>query len=1019
VPNRPLRVALLDEGEPNRARWRQALEPAFADACIGDSDSAAMLGGPCDALVVGDSVLQEAGWETVPVLRGAHPDAAVVVVTSRAAAPEASGACPDGAADFVVPGCDVERWLPSVLRQAIEAARLRVELRHAEEERQADETRYRFLFGHCRDAALTFELAPDGTPGRFKEINSAACRLLGYTTERLSQLSPLGICSTDQVATLASALRRLAEADQAFVRSAFLAEGGMTVPVEVRAAACTREGRRLVVMTCSEDAAGTPPTVALEDSPALSRATIEATADGMLVTSKGRKVLRFNRRFADMWDIPESVMEPCNARDIDAFILEKLKDPVAFVARMRSMGRRPTVETYDVLELKDGRVFERYSRPLWVNSEVVGRVLSFRDVSKRNRAEAALRQSAETARALLNASADAAVLIDTQGTILGLNEPFAQQFEGEGRKLAGSSIFSLLAPALADERRARIDEAVRSGAPARFEEHWEGRCLDSLIYPLFDEHSHVDHIALFSRDVTESRRAQEELVDLLRLTQATLATIPSSLLVLDADLNVLMVNRRYLDERGVEPSAIVGRNIAEAFPERLLSQQSLLDRIRAVAANAGQDELLSLRHLSDQGTEICLDIRICGFRPIGEGAQGAACALLVIDDVTHQRALEEHLRQTSKLECIGTLAGGIAHDFNNLLTGIIGYASLAPQCLPQDSPAREDLGKIRVLGDRAAGLTRQLLAFGRRQGMEPVVLNINESISNLCEMFGRIIGEDIELKLDLAPDLGPVQADATQTEQVIMNLVANARDAMASGGLLNIETANVFLDEEYAARHVGLASGPYVVIAVSDVGCGMDEATRERIFEPFFTTKPADKGTGLGLSIVYGIVKQHGGSIRVDSEPGVGSCFRVYLPRLDAAPEDENAIGEPDVQRGAETILVVDDEEAVRSVVTRILEHFGYSVLCATSAKEAMRLFAERGDEVRLLLSDVVMPDMTGPALYEALAAESPSLKALYVSGYSEHVALPDGSSAPGIACLQKPLTLNAVARKVREVLDS
>jgi len=391
-----------------------------------------------------------------------------------------------------------------------------------------------------------------------------------------------------------------------------------------------------------------------------------------------------------------------------------------------------------------------------------------------------------------------------------------------------------------------------------------------------------------------------------------------------------------------------------------------------------------------------------------------------IQDITDVRHLEEQLRQSQKMEAIGRLAGGIAHDFNNLLTGIIGYSDLLLSSLNSNEPARQDLQEIKKAGERAASLTSQLLAFSRRQMLQPSVLDLNKVVVNLDKMLRRLIAEDIELVTRLASELGHVRVDPGQIEQIIMNLAVNARDAMLQGGKLTIETNNVELDEAYARRHVAVTAGHYVMLAVSDTGCGMDEETQSRIFEPFFTTKEAGKGTGLGLSTVYGIVKQSGGNIWVYSEPGQGTTFKVYLPYVDKLAE---AMEKPTIAaampHGSETILVAEDEETVRKLACQVLRNSGYQIIEVPNSREALLASERYEGPIHLLLTDVVMPQMSGRELAKRLTSLRPTMKVLYMSGYTDDAIVHHGILEPGLAFIQKPFTPGTLARKVREVLDA
>lgn len=382
--------------------------------------------------------------------------------------------------------------------------------------------------------------------------------------------------------------------------------------------------------------------------------------------------------------------------------------------------------------------------------------------------------------------------------------------------------------------------------------------------------------------------------------------------------------------------------------------------------------------------------------------------------------LEMRLLQSQKMEAVGRLAGGVAHDFNNLLTVILGYCQLLEGSLQADDKRIDDIDEITAASRRAAALTGQLLAFSRRQILAPKVLNLNKTVSTLEKMLKRLIGEDLAFSVSLDPKLGNVRADEGQLEQVIMNLAVNARDAMPTGGRISIETANITFSEESPGRHDVIASGDYVMIAVSDTGCGMGAETLSHIFEPFFTTKEQGKGTGLGLSTVFGIVKQSGGYVWVYSEPGQGTAFKIYLPITAESveqPGKDRVL--PKTLRGSETILLAEDDAPVRRMLVRTLRNSGYTVLEACNGREAIRIFEQRGDQIRLVLTDIVMPDLGGRGLADYVSLVHPQTRIIFMSGYTDDVVIRHGKLDSGTIFLQKPITSAALLQKIRYALET
>ena len=644
------------------------------------------------------------------------------------------------------------------------------------------------------------------------------------------------------------------------------------------------------------------------------------------------------------------------------------------------------------------------------------------DVTERKVAEDARQESEQRVRLLLNSTAEAIYGLDVDGKCTFTNLSCLKMFGyANSDDLLGRNMHAVVHHSHADGsplpvEGCKIVQAFRRGEEAHVDDEvlWraDGTCFSAEYwsYPIRKDGRVVGAVVTVL-DIAARRTAEQALRTSESRYRALFDESALPMWLFDEEtLAIAAVNEAAILHYGYSRKEFLSKTLRDIWHP---NQET--EAIALLAAFSGKPWSGVLRHVKKGGASITVEVFWRAIKLAGRSYRVA-----VIRDITDQRELEERFRQSQKMEAVGRLAGGVAHDFNNLLTVMLGYSEVLLQGL-EPGPLHEATQEVRQAGERAAALTRQLLAFSRKQTLVSEVLDLGDVVSGMSRMVERLIGEEVKVSVVVSPNLGRVKADRGQLEQVVVNLAVNARDAMPKGGSLLFGLQNVELDDAYTATHAEVEPGPYVLLAISDTGTGMDAETQKRIFEPFFTTKEAGKGTGLGLSTVHGIVHQSGGAIDVYSEPGQGTTFKVYLPRFagDAAvPRPVSAINTA-LAAGSETVLVVEDEAAIRQLTKLILQKAGYTVLLAESPVAAERIAGSHPGPIHLMLTDVVMPGMRGPELAERLIRLRPDLRVLYMSGYTDDAIAHHGFLDAGTEFLQKPFTPNTLLRKVREVLDA
>ena len=855
---------------------------------------------------------------------------------------------------------------------------------------------------------------------RFLEVNDAFVERYGHSRAELRSLTMLDIWPPEDAPARLAELENLGRAPDRRSLQRHRRKGGAIVPVETSSAPLLHEGREARVLIAEEVPGRRATEEELERQAAFFRQVIDINPSFVFAKDRQGRFILANQAVADLYSTTvqdllgktdaDFAASPDDAEDFRRSDLE--------VMDTRREMRIPLEKFTD--PRGNVRWLEKVKRPIVGNDGRADHVLGVAtDVTDRKRFEDDLKKSAERFRLVASATNEVVWDWDLAAETLWWNEGVLTSFGYDPNAPGNDSWWSdHLDPEDRERTLTALQEAI-AGSGSRWHAEYRlvkanGQRADVIDrgFIVRDETGRAVRMIGALKDVTAQKRTEEILRASEERYRYLFENNPQPMWVFDEEtLAFLAVNpsacRRYGYTRE-EFLTMTIRDIREPEDVPVLARQIATD-------TRTYQESGVWRHRKKDGSLIEVEITSHGLI-----FEDRPSRLVLASDVTERRRLELQLRQSQKMDAIGQLAGGIAHDFNNLLTAILGYADLLTNQLPPGDVLREEVAEITKAGERAASLTRQLLAFSRRQVLEPKRLDLNAIVRGIERMLRRLIGENIELVAALDPSLAPVRADAGQIEQVILNLVVNSRDAMLEGGKLTIETANVELDEAYALRHATVQPGHFVMLAVSDTGCGMDAETQSRIFEPFFTTKTKDSGTGLGLSTVYGIVKQSNGFVWTYSEVGKGTTLKVYLPRSEGAVEPtEPPSAASAAPQATETVLLVEDDPSLRKLARTILKSLGYTVLDAGAGAAALELARRHAGAIDLVLTDVVMPQMSGTDFVSALKTVRPDVAVLFMSGYTEDAIIRHNVLESKTAFLQKPFTRATLARKIREVLNA
>jgi PAS domain S-box-containing protein len=859
--------------------------------------------------------------------------------------------------------------------------------------------------------------------------NRAFYQLLGYEKEDRSQINRPDITHPDDVEMSQKYIDQLlsGEADSARFTKRYIKKDGSIVWVDMHTVLLKdASGKPLYYISTAIDITERKQAEeALRRKTALLEAQLNSTLDGIIVVDNdGKKILQ-NKRTVELWKIPQHIADDPDDSAQIRHVMHSTKNPTQFVEKITHLYKHPNETSHDLVELTDGTVLERYSAPvIGDNDRNYGRIWTFHDVTKSKKAEETLRESEIKQSVMVANISDVIAIMDINGIVRYKSPNIEKWFGWKPEDLIGTDGWATVHPDDVERIQKEFfallqkDDVVKT-VDYRYKckdesfKHIELTAKNLMSDPV------IGGVLMNYHDISERRLAEEAL----QMSEQKYSSLFNAMLEGFALHEIICddggnpVDYRFLDmnpafERltGLVKSDVIGKTVLNIMPS---IESYWIERYGHVALT-GEPV-----YFENFAAELKKHFEVTAFRP----APGRFACIFV--DITERKNAEEEkakleaqLQQAQKMESVGRLAGGVAHDFNNMLSVILGHVELAKDKLDPDRAILDDIEAIEKAARRSADLTRQLLAFARKQTVQPQVLDLNQTVEGMLKMLRRLIGEDIDLEWQPNLKLHPVNVDPSQINQILVNLCINARDAIGDVGKITIETGNKTFDREYCALHPGYIEGEYVQVIVSDNGCGMDKETKVHLFEPFFTTKEVGKGTGLGLATVFGIVKQNNGFINVYSEPGNGTTFKIYLPMHSGEMGHTVSVAARAAVRGSDVILLVEDEPSILNMTKMMLEGRGYTVVAAGTPGEAVRLAAEHPSEINLLITDVVMPEMNGRDLAKNLLTIYPRMKRLFMSGYTSNVIAHHGVLDKGVHFIEKPFSRADLDAKVREALD-